>query len=183
MTKIIAVFGSARVQPDDDVYQQSYALGRALAHAGYITMTGGYAGVMEAASKGAKEADGQAQGITVASLEYIGESRTNQWVTEEIRYATLPERVKHLVDTADAYIVMPGGIGTAQEIIEVWQQMRLGDLPEKPLFIYGNFWKPMIQMMLDDAYINERDMRYIIEANNADSIIDALRIAFNEEKS
>lgn len=183
MTKIIAVFGSARVQPAEKVYQQSYQVGHALAQAGYVTMTGGYAGVMEAASKGASEGDGHALGITVASLEYIGESRTNQWVAEEIRYETLPERVKHLVDVADAYIVMPGGIGTAQELVEVWQQMRLGDLPEKPLFIYGDFWKPMIQSMLDENYIDERDMKYILEANSAEEIIDALDSWFSQEQS
>lgn len=183
MKKIIAVFGSARVMPDDEVYQQSYKIGRALALAGYITMTGGYAGVMEAASKGAQEAGGDVQGITVASLEYIGESRTNQWVTEEIRYEKFPDRVKHLVDTADAYITMPGGIGTAQEIIEVWQQMRLGDLPERPLFTYGEFWNPMIQNMLKDKYVNELDMRLLTQVNTPQEIIEALDKAFNEEQA
>ena len=183
MKKIIAVFGSARIHPNDAVYQQSYDIGRALALAGYITMTGGYNGVMEATSKGAQEAGGDVQGITVTSLEYIGESRTNQWVTEEIRYETLPERVKHLVDTADAYITMPGGIGTAQEIIEVWQQMRLGDLPEKPLYIYGDFWQPMIQNMLKDKYVNELDMHLLTQVNTPQEIIEALAIAFDEEQA
>lgn len=183
MKKIVAVFGSARIQPAEEVYEQSYQIGRALARAGYITMSGGYAGVMEAASRGAAEAEGDVQGITVASLEYIGESLTNQWVNREYRYETLPERVKHLVDTADAYIVMPGGIGTAQEFVEVWQQMRLGDIPEKPLFVYGDFWKLMIQGMLDEGYIDERDMEYVIEAQSAEGIIDALKIWFSEEQA
>jgi len=181
MRKIVAVFGSARVQPDNSVYEDSYQLGRALARAGYITMTGGYAGVMEGASRGAAEADGEVHGITVASLEYIGESRANAWVGKEYRYDTLPERVTHLATKADAYVVMPGGLGTAQELVEVWQAMRLGDLPEKPLFIYGAFWKPMIEQMLKFEYINERDMRYVIDVDNPMAIVDALVAWFEEE--
>lgn len=181
MKKIVAVFGSARVQPDSDVYVQSYEIGKALAQAGYVTMTGGYAGVMEAASRGANEANGEVQGITVESLEYIGESRVNQWVREEIRYATLPERVRHLVDKADAYIVMPGGLGTIQELVEVWQGMRLGDVPHRPLILYGNFWHPLIENLLGGGYISERDLRYVIETAKPKGIINALEDWFTRE--
>ncbi|MGB7341844.1 MAG: LOG family protein [Phototrophicaceae bacterium] len=181
MEKIIAVFGSARTQPDHPVYQQSYDVGAALARAGYITMTGGYAGVMEAASKGAAEANGVVQGITVTSLEYIGESRVNQWVSEEIRYDTLHQRVKHLVETADAYVVMPGGLGTAQELIEVWQGMRLGDLPVKPLLIYGTFWYAMIDSMLADGYISDIDMPLLTEVAEPQAMIDHLDTWFSKE--
>lgn len=181
MTKIVAVFGSARVQPDNEVYKQSYAVGKALAEAGYITMSGGYAGVMEAASKGAVEANGEAHGVTVASLEYIGESRVNQYVTKEIRYDTLHERIAYMVDTADAYIVMPGGMGTAQELIEVWQGIRLGDLPKKPIIVYGDFWQPMIDMMLAGAYISQIDMQHIEITQNAEDTVQAITNWFNKE--
>lgn len=181
MKKIVAVFGSARVLAESEVYEDSYQVGRALARAGYITMTGGYGGVMEAASRGAAEANGEVHGITVASLEYIGESRLNQWVGKEYRYSTLLERVKHLAQTADAYVAMPGGVGTAQELVEVWQLMRLGDLPEKPLFVFGEFWNPMIQSMLDNDFIDERDTKFIIEVDNAQAIIDAMTAWFDEE--
>lgn len=181
MSKIVAVFGSARVQPDNPVYKESYAIGKALAEAGFITMTGGYAGVMEAASKGAIEAEGEAYGITVASLEYIGESRVNPYVTKEIRYETLAERVRHLVDTADAYIIMPGGLGTAQELVEVWQGIRIGDLPEKPLIIYGDFWQPMIDMMLAGAYISQRDMQHVTITANAKDTVNAIKNGFAKE--
>ena len=183
MTKIVAVFGSARVQPDNEVYKQSYAIGQALAEAGFITMTGGYAGVMEAASKGAIEAKGEAYGVTVASLEYIGESVVNPYVTKEIRYDTLHQRIAYIVDAADAYVVMPGGLGTGQELIEVWQGIRLGDLPEKPIIIYGNFWQPMIDIMLDGAYISPRDMQHIEIAHNAADTVSSIKNWFNKEQS
>ncbi|MEO1287608.1 MAG: TIGR00730 family Rossman fold protein [Chloroflexota bacterium] len=178
MTKIVAVFGSARVKPNTDVYQQSYDVGQALAEAGYVTMTGGYDGVMAAASQGASDASGAVQGITVAELKYIGESRVNQWVTEEIRYETLHERILHLVKTADAHVVMPGGLGTAQELIEVWQGMRLGDYPVKPLILYGTFWDAMIDSMLQVGYISEHDMRLITTVHDTKTLLDTLTDAF-----
>lgn len=181
MAKIVAVFGSARVQVDSDMYTISYEVGKALAQAGYVIMTGGYAGVMEATSRGANEANGDVIGVTVDSLEYIGESRVNQWVTEEIRYPTLPERVRHLVDKADAYVVMPGGLGTTQELVEVWQGMRLGDVPERPLILYGDFWNAMIESMLQDAYVSERDMQHIIITYNTDDTVNALKNGFSQE--
>src|SRR5215213_1776620 len=109
MSKTVAVFGSARVQPNTDEYEECYQVGRALARAEYITLTGGYSGVMEAASRGASEAGGVVHGATVESLERIGESRLNQWVGREYRYPTLRERINHLIDKSDAYVVMNGG--------------------------------------------------------------------------
>jgi uncharacterized protein (TIGR00730 family) len=181
MSKTIAVFGSARVQPNTDVYEECYQVGRALAQAGYITLTGGYAGVMEAASRGAAEAGGVVHGATVETLERIGERRVNQWVSQEFRYPRLRERINHLIDKSDAYVVMKGGVGTLQELVEVWQLMRLGDIPHKPLFIYGDFWKPVIRDMLAGGYTDDKDMSYILEVETPQEIVDALAAWFNKE--
>ncbi|MGJ3240256.1 MAG: TIGR00730 family Rossman fold protein [Anaerolineae bacterium] len=180
MSKVVAVFGSARVEPVHAVYQQSYAIGEALARAGYITMTGGCGGVMEATSKGACEAGGIVYGITVAQLASIGESETNQWVSDEVQCATLPERVQYLAERADAYLVMPGGLGTVQELVEVWQAMRLGDLPTKPLLIYGDFWKPLVTTLLQAGYINQREIKLVTYVETPQQALDALEDQFNQ---
>lgn len=179
MSKIVSVFGSARVKPKSQVYEASYAVGKALAQAGYITMTGGFAGVMEAASKGAVEADGQAYGVTVESLGLIGESTANQWLTKEFSYPHISERIQHLIHKADAYIVMPGGIGTVQELIEVWQGMRIGDVPSKPIFAYGEFWKPFIQDMLSEGFIGAKDRSMVSQVDNPQAIIASLQTWFS----
>lgn len=181
MSQIIAVFGSARPKEGSETYHMSYQVGRALAESNYITMTGGFAGVMEAASRGAAEAGGEAYGITVESLGLIGESQTNQWVTKEIRYPNLRERIQHLVHEAHAYVVMPGGIGTLQELVEVWQYMRLGDIPKKPLLIYGSFWSALIEQMLEEAFVNERDLGYVCKVDSPDAMIETLQTWFRKD--
>ncbi|MCA9913080.1 MAG: LOG family protein [Anaerolineae bacterium] len=178
---IIAVFGSARVQPDDPVYMQSYEVGAALARAGYIVMTGGYAGLMAAASQGAAEAGGVVHGITVEKLEAIGESIPNQWLTEEFRYPNLRQRLDHLIDTADAYVTMPGGMGTAQEFIEVWQLMRLGDIAKHPLITYGDFWTPFIEQLLQSAYVSQRDVAYITNVQTTEDLTANLAEWFSKK--
>lgn len=181
MSRIISVFGSARPKEGNETYQMSYEVGRALAEANFITMTGGFAGVMEAASRGAKEAGGEAYGITVESLGLIGELQVNQWVTKEVRYPHIRERIQHLVNESDAYVVMPGGIGTLQELIEVWQYMRLGDIPKKPILIYGDFWNVIIEQMLGKTFIDEKETIYIQQVDTLDAMIEALQSWFSED--
>ncbi|MEL6407819.1 MAG: TIGR00730 family Rossman fold protein [Chloroflexota bacterium] len=175
----IAVFGSARAKRNSDVYSVTEAIGKALADAGYAVMTGGYAGVMEAASKGAADAGGTVLGITVKDLELVGESRINDWVTDEVRYQKFDDRLAHLINEADAYVIMPGGIGTAQELIDVWQNMRIGDLPRKPLLIYGDFWHPLISNMLDAGYIGEKEMALLNIFATPEQAISTLDNWFN----
>src|SRR5690349_5396400 len=101
--KTVAVYGSARTANNDPVYAATQAVGRALAEAGFTVMTGGYDGIMAAASQGAAEAGGHVIGITVRALEMIGERVVNRWVKEEIKYDTMTERLVHLTRHADAY--------------------------------------------------------------------------------
>ncbi len=181
MKKIVAVFGSARLAPETDLYRACYDIGAALARSGYITMTGGYDGIMAAASQGASEAGGEVYGITVEMLEAIGESRVNQWVTHEVNFPNLRERISHMIDHGIAYIVMPGGIGTLQEFVEVWQLMRLGDIPKKPIMLYGNFWDTTLETMLHSAFVSERDMRFLQHVYNPQDVLNHLATWYREE--
>lgn len=181
MSQVIAVFGSARPKEGNETYQMSYEVGRALAEANFISMTGGFAGVMEAVSRGAAENGGEAYGITVEDLGSVGETITNQWVTKEVRYPNLRERIQHLVDEADAYVVMPGGIGTLQELIEVWQYMRLGDIPRKPIVIYSDFWNGIVQQMLESGFVNGKDTAYILKVDSPETLVQTLQDWFDKE--
>lgn len=181
MSQIVAVFGSARTNDGSEIYQMAYQVGRALAGANYITMTGGFGGVMEAASRGAVEAGGESHGITVESLGLVGETTTNQWVTKEICFSHLRDRIQHLVNAADAYVVMPGGIGTLQEFVEVWQFMRLGDIPRKPLLVYGEFWNGIIERMLEKGFVNGKDTGYVTNVGSPEALIATLQAWFSED--
>lgn len=169
--KIIAVYGSARLNLDDPVYEQSYQVGKALAKAGYAVMTGGYEGVMGATSRGAAEANGHVIGITVQYSGQGAERKTNQWVAEEIQYPSMRERLHHLVEHADGYIAMPGGIGTLQEIVEVWQLMRIKTIPRRPLVLYGDFWQPILIRFMDSDYVSSAELDLIRICNTPDDIL------------
>lgn len=144
----VAVFGGAGAKPQDDIYGQTVDLGAGLAKAGHTVMTGGYIGIMEAASKGANEAGGHVIGVTCDEIEAFRPIKPNQWVKEEWRYATLSDRLMNLVNRCDAAIAMPGGIGTLAEISILWNQILIKAVPPKPLILFGTGWKNTIDTLM-----------------------------------
>jgi uncharacterized protein (TIGR00730 family) len=180
MAKIVAVFGTAQVKADSDLYKIAENIGQVLAKSGYTVMSGGYEGVMEAVSKGALEAAGSVHGITVEKFERVGESRMNKWVSLEYRYPTLAERIEHLITRADAYVMLPGGIGTMQEFAETWQRMRLGDIPQRPIFMFGDFWKAIVDEMYADGYLHKLDAEMLLWVKTPREITDALRAWYKD---
>ncbi len=174
MSKLVAVFGSARLDAQDPLYEATRALGYALAKQGHTVVTGGYDGIMAAASQGAAEAGGTVIGVTVEALELKYERSPNQWLTQEIRYDTMRERLHHLVIHSDAYIIMPGGVGTLQEIAEVWQMFRLNEIPHRPLILYGRFWHPMFETMLQSGFVSVADWESVYTVDTPDEVISIL---------
>lgn len=174
MSKLVAVFGSARLETHDPLYEATRALGSTLAKQGYGVMTGGYAGIMGAASQGAYEAGGEVVGVTVTALELQYERSPNPWLTQEIRYPTMRERLHHLVVHADAYVIMPGGVGTLQEIAEVWQMFRLNEIPLRPLILYGRFWHPMFETMLQSGFVSVHDWESVYTAETPEEVTSIL---------
>ncbi len=155
----VAVFGGAGARPQDDIYGQAVDLGSGLAKAGHTVMTGGYIGIMEAASKGACEAGGHVIGVTCDEIEAFRPIKPNQWVKEEWRYATLSDRLMNLVNRCDAAIAMPGGIGTLAEISILWNQILIKAIPPKPLILFGPGWKSTIDTLMtaQDEFIASHD--------------------------
>lgn len=174
MSKLVAVFGSARPDVTDPLYETTRALGYSLAKHGHTVVTGGYDGIMAAASQGASEAGGPVVGVTVTALELQYERVPNQWITQEIRYDTLRERLTHLVVHSDAYVIMPGGVGTLQEISEVWQMFRLNEIPLRPLILYGRFWQPMFETMLQSGFVSTKDWESVYTVETPDDVLNVL---------
>lgn len=182
---IIAVYGSSMVKPHELDYTVSYDLGRALAKAGYTVMTGGYAGVMEAISRGAAQEGGHVIGVTSDTIENYrgGQTKPNAWVKEEIRYENLPERVMHLIKEANAYIVMPGGLGTLHELVSVWEMMRVEDLPRRPLICYGQFWADVLSGLRYSPYIRLEMWDFIHFAESEADVLEHLARTFKPEEA
>jgi uncharacterized protein (TIGR00730 family) len=152
--KTIAFFGSALPAPDDPIYQATRQIGRLLGEAGYAVMTGGADGLMAAASQGAHEAGAPAIGVICMSVERHLGSRPNPWLTEVIERDSLRDRLITLVDLPDAYIVMPGGLGTLTELAFSSDSMRSGDISRRPIVCYGEFWRPLVQMTAESGYMH-----------------------------
>jgi uncharacterized protein (TIGR00730 family) len=138
---LITVFGSSQSNPGSRLYADSFKLGRLLGAAGFDLMTGGYKGVMEAVSSGAHQAGAHVIGITMRRFE----DRVNRYVMDEIRTATFYERFGWLVDRADGYIAMHGGIGTLAEVTFTWQELQLQMVPPRPLVLVGERWRRLFQ--------------------------------------
>jgi uncharacterized protein (TIGR00730 family) len=139
--KIITVFGSSRPREGDPHYAVAHELGAALAQQGFIVCSGGYGGVMAAASRGAKEAGGQTLAVTA---EFFS-ARTNPWVDEEVRVKTWQERLFELIRRGSGYVACPGGTGTLVELAVVWEMLNKGVMRDKPFVALGEFWQPIIE--------------------------------------
>jgi uncharacterized protein (TIGR00730 family) len=183
--KNIAVYGSSMCLPDNPDYIASYQVGRALASAGFSVMTGGYGGVMEAASKGAAEVGGHVIGVTTDVFnELRGDgANINTWLTEEIRYPTFRERILHLVRDADAYVCMPGGLGTLHELIASWEYIRVGDLPVRPIICYGDYWVDVLKAIRDTPYVKTSDWDYITFVKTAEDVVNVLQAEKAKQQS
>ena len=139
--RVVTVFGSSRPRPGDAHYAQAHALGAALAAQGLAVCSGGYGGVMEAVSRGAKEAGGRTIAVTAAAFR----GRANAWIDEEIRVQNWQERLFELVRRGLGYVACPGGTGTLVELAVVWEMLNKGLMRGKPLAVLGNFWQPVIE--------------------------------------
>jgi uncharacterized protein (TIGR00725 family) len=140
----IAVFGSSEPAPGSPPYERAHRLGARIASAGAIVVTGGYGGVMEAASRGAREAGGEAIGITG---DFFADRRPNRWLTETVPTGNLFERTRLLIDRSDAFIILPGKSGTIAELAFLWALHRAGKLGDKPVVLCGAVWPPLLDAL------------------------------------
>jgi uncharacterized protein (TIGR00725 family) len=139
--KIITIFGSSRPAIGDADYEEARILGKALARRGFAICTGGYGGVMEAASRGAKEAGGKAYGVTAEFFK----RGPNEFVDVEVRKKTWQERLFALIEMADGYVACKGGTGTLVELAVIWEMLNKSVMTEKPCVVFGEFWQPILE--------------------------------------
>lgn len=174
--KKVAVFGGASALPGDSTYAEAQRLGRMLAERGYTVQTGGYIGVMEAASRGANEAGGHVIGVTCEEIESWRGVAANRWVKEELRHETLRDRMYALIDSSDAAIVMPGGVGTLCELAVMWNEMIISNKPVRPLIIVGSEWRKALSQLLESlgGYVGSRERELIQLVPDVDSAVEKL---------
>src|SRR5712671_5970883 len=138
--KVITVFGSSRPEEGHAEYEEAVELGKALAEVGFAVCTGGYGGVMEGVSRGAREAGGRVLAVTSSFFR----RRANRWVDEETPMATWQERLFELVRLGDGYVACKGGTGTLVELAVVWEMLNKKAMEARPFVTLGDFWQPIL---------------------------------------
>jgi hypothetical protein len=138
---IVTVFGSSRPREGDADYEEARVLGRALTKHGFAVCSGGYGGVMEAVSRGAKEAGGKTYGVTA---DIFKNARLNPWIDLEVRKSTWEERLFELIRMAHGFVACKGGTGTLVELAVVWEMLNKSVMSGKPFAVLGDFWKPVL---------------------------------------
>ncbi len=139
----VAVFGSSAAGPDSPEYRTAFEVGRLLALAGLGVINGGYGGVMEASARGAREAGGSATGVTVQAFRQRG--RANRFIDTEFDEADLFDRTRRLIDSAAAFIILPGKSGTLAELTFLWALRRADLLGGRPIVLLGEVWSELLR--------------------------------------
>jgi len=147
----IAVFGSSQPLPGTEYYEEARLLGHALADAGWTVVTGGYHGVMEAASRGAKEAGGSTIGVTTAFFD-AKKITANPFVDEDIKVPTYADRLLKLIEISDSYVILRGGSGTLGEFFFSWELEKKKSIPPRPIVLFGGQWKKIIDFLTEELH-------------------------------
>ncbi len=142
----VTIFGSARVSPGDREYDDVRRLAAHLSRLGCDIITGGGPGLMQAANEGAQDGDpddtARSVGIRVALSH---ERETNPFVEEVYHHRSFFSRLHHFVRITNAYVVMPGGIGTTLELLMVWQLLQVKHLEHVPFVLVGPMWRELME--------------------------------------
>ncbi len=173
---IITVFGSSRPKRGEREYTLAEQLGKELGQAGFILCSGGYAGVMEASARGAKEAG--AETIGVLCNAFSGK-RANPWVDTVIMEESLITRMMKLIDIAHGYVILKGGTGTLLELAAVWELMNKGIMAEKPILVLGDFWKGVVSTLKEElAWEGAEDCtKFVTVVQTPEECARVLRVA------
>ncbi|NYD42815.1 TIGR00730 family Rossman fold protein [Nocardioides panaciterrulae] len=180
----IAVFGSARTAPDDPTYALAEEAGRKLVEAGFAVITGGGPGAMEAANKGASQADGLSVGL---GIELPFESGLNPWVDKGINFRYFFARKTMFVKYSQGFLVLPGGIGTLDETFEALTLAQTRKVTRFPIVLVGvEYWSGLLAWLrgtvLADGKITEADLDMLTLTDDLDEAV-ALMVAARDGES
>ncbi|WP_461833766.1 LOG family protein [Desulfothermus sp.] len=173
----VSIFGSARVKPEDPVYKLTYNIAKKLAQEGYSIITGGGPGVMEAGNKGAKDGNGKSIGL---HIHLPLEQKPNDYIDTRLDFRYFFVRKVMFIKYAMAYVVMPGGFGTLDELSEalvLTQTKRIKPFPV--ILVDKEFWSPLIDWfknkLLARNYIKEGDLEIFFTLDDPDEVVSLIK--------
>jgi len=186
----VSIFGSSRIRRGDPIYEEVKKLSYELAKMGIDIVTGGGPGLMEAANAGAMEGqvDSHARSFGLA-IHLPTEESANPFVNKVFRHRTFFSRLHHFVRLSSAFIVFPGGIGTALELFMVWQLLQVKHMREHPLILVGTMWNGLLEWtratMVERGLASPPDLdivRIVATSEEAIPLVAASYEHFKEEK-
>ncbi len=165
--RIVTIFGGSKCREGDLEFSQALRVGELLADAGFTICTGGYAGVMEAASRGAHERGGRVIGITMTQFK----SEPNRYLTEKVPTEHFYERLQRLITRSVGYIALRGGMGTVTEISLVWNKLQTHVLEPRPLVLLGDCWPPVVKAWQNNLVVNDSDVQILDFAGTPEAAV------------
>lgn len=173
--KIVTIFGGSKCGENSAEYKEAKELGARLAEAGFTICTGGYLGVMEAASRGAREKGGRVFGIVMN--QFKGEP--NRFLTDKVATDHFYDRLQSLISRSVGFVALRGGMGTVTEISLVWNKLQTHVIEPRPLVLLGDCWREVVKCWQENLAVSESDVKLLDFAHDAE---EASRIIIEKTK-
>ncbi len=180
----VSIFGSARTDPADPMYQDAVRVAEMLTRRGFAVITGGGPGIMEAGNKGAAEAGGKSVGLNI-SLPH--EQKPNPYQNVEVNFHYFFARKVMFVKYAVAYVCFPGGFGTLDEFFESMTLIQTGKAQRFPVVLIGSaYWNPLVDWLRDNVLargcISPGDLDLFHVTDNLDEAVEMIDAYFAEHR-
>ena len=170
--RIVTIFGGSKCIEGSTEYQEAEDLGRRLARAGFTICTGGYLGIMEAASRGAREHGGRVYGIVMNQFK----SEPNRYLTDKVATDHFYDRLQNLITRSVGFVALKGGMGTVTEISLVWNKLQTGVINRRPLVLIGDCWRPVIEAFRSNLVVSDRDLSFLDFAPDAQTAAEIITL-------
>jgi uncharacterized protein (TIGR00730 family) len=170
----ITAFGSSRIAPDEPAFADIQQLSSKLARAGWDGMTGGHQGMMAAFSQGIRQGGGHVRGVTLERFP----TPPDNTLSEEVRAKDFFDRMQVMIEEADAYLVLPGGLGTLAELAMSWDLLAINVLEPRPLILYGGMWKKIHDQLHNSLVMSvDHGFELMTICESHDEVLSALNHA------
>jgi uncharacterized protein (TIGR00730 family) len=172
----VSIFGSARTSPDDPMYANAKTLAARLSEQGFTVITGGGPGIMAAANKGAKEADGVSVGL---AIDLPHETGLNPYVDLPVYFRYFFVRKTMFVKYAQAFVIFPGGFGTFDELFESLTLVQTGKIDHFPIILFDStYWTGLLEwvreQVVERGHVSESDLDLVRVCNDIDEVVEII---------
>jgi uncharacterized protein (TIGR00730 family) len=168
--RIVTIFGGSKCQDSDLEYQQARRVGQLLAQSGFTICTGGYLGVMEAASRGAREQGGRVLGIVMNQFK----AEPNRYLTDKVATPHFYERLQRLITRSVGFIAIRGGMGTVTELSLVWNKIQTRVIEPRPLVLLGDCWPPIVREWQQHLAVSKDDVAALDFAKTPEEAVEII---------